>query len=529
MRRPQSSEVPQHNAAISSVFARPASPTARTRQLALPALLVVIAGGLLRLALAWRNLDALDTYFFPDDTYLSLGIARNLALGFGSTFDRQIATNGYQPLYVWLVAPIYWLFPNDLTLPIHLAVTLLAIAGTLAGWLVYLIVRRLATPWHATIACAIWMFDPVAVTHALNGLETGLAVLGIAATTGWYLARVRARDDVPTRDVLVLGLLTGLTILTRVDQCVLLAAIGLDWLLDRRDRRALLQLALASLVVLAVALPWLALSWSVGAGPLPESGPAVRFNALAQAGGQPKWYLAALLLELSVLFTAPRSTGVLLCAGIIALLLLPSRRGQLLHAAGRRLRPLRFAAFYCAALSLAYWLYIPAYWFFDRYLHPVALFALIAGAAVLPDPRSLLPRARRLAGAAVLVFIVIEAGLTARFLAIQPAPDGYLTIARWVGANFGGQTVGMFQSGAAGYWADGVTVVNLDGVIDRTVLAARRDGRLGDELRRRHIQWVIDWEMTAGLPGDGDLRLGPPREIPGIQTWGSTWYLFKVE
>ncbi|NJL35183.1 MAG: hypothetical protein HC893_16660 [Chloroflexaceae bacterium] len=39
-------------------------------------LLVLGIGGLFRLLLAWRSLDVLDTLFFPDDTYLSLGIAR---------------------------------------------------------------------------------------------------------------------------------------------------------------------------------------------------------------------------------------------------------------------------------------------------------------------------------------------------------------------------------------------------------------------------------------------------------------------
>jgi hypothetical protein len=523
MYRQSPSEVFEQNGAVAGPSAAAAALPQRL------ALVALMAGGLLRLALAWRNLDALDSYFFPDDTYLSLGIARNLALGFGSTFDRQIATNGYQPLYVWLMTPVYWLLPAGPVMPIHLALTLLALAGTLTGWLLYRMVARLATPWQAALACAIWMLDPVVLTHAMNGLETGLALLGIAATAYWYLTRIRARDNVPARDVAILGLLAGLTILTRVDQCVLLAAIGLDWLLDRRDRQTLGHLALAGLIALVINAPWLALSWSIGTGPLPESGAAVRFNALAQANGRPGWYLAALLLALSVLLTAPRSTAVLVCAGVLALLLRRKHRGLMLRAAAERLRPLRFAAFYSIALLAAYWLYIPAYWFFDRYLHPIALFALIAGIVAMPGLPNRAPRFRRAASVAIGAFLLIEAAFSARFLLSQPEPDGYLTIARWADANLAGQTVGMFQSGAAGYWAQQITVVNLDGVIDRSVLAARRDGRLGDELRRRHVDWVIDWETTAGLPADGELHLGPPQEIPGIRTWGSKWYLFKVE
>jgi hypothetical protein len=507
------------------------SPGKRLVPFATLTLLIVLAGGLLRLALAWRDLGALDTLFFPDDTYLSLGIARNIALGFGSTFDRQIPTNGYQPLYVWLMTPVYWMLPDDRVLPIHIALTLLALASTATGWLIYRIVERLATPWHAMIACAIWMFDPIVLMHSMNGLETGIAMLGIAATTFWYLTHIRARDDVPLRDTLILGLLAGLTILTRVDQGVLLAAIGLDWLLDRRDRRTLVQLVQVGLVALLVNLPWLAFGWSIGAGLLPESGAGVRFNALSQANGRASWFLAALVLALSVILTGPRSTMLLLVVGVVSVLVLrlrsqPVRWPQRLR---QHLRPLRFAAFYSIAMLLAYWLYIPAYWFFDRYLHPIAFFALLAGAIGLPDPHTLALRPRRVFGGLVLAFLLIEAAFSARYLLATPQPDGYLTIARWVQANMAGQTVGAYQAGAIGYWADQTQVVVLDGVVDRTALEARQTGRMGEELRQRGVDWVLDWVTTAGLPGDGDLGLEAPQEIPEIQTWGRRWYLFKVK
>ncbi|NJO06902.1 MAG: glycosyltransferase family 39 protein [Chloroflexaceae bacterium] len=187
-------------------------------------LLVLGIGGLFRLLLAWRSLDVLDTLFFPDDTYLSLGIARNIALGYGSTFDRVVLTNGYQPLYVWLMVPVYWLLPNDLLLPIHIALTMLALVGIVTGWLVYLIARHLATPWHGVVAAAIWMLDPRVIGQNLNGLETGIAVLGMAATAYWYLSRIRDHTQIPLWRVAVLGVLAGLTILTRVDQVVFVGA-----------------------------------------------------------------------------------------------------------------------------------------------------------------------------------------------------------------------------------------------------------------------------------------------------------------
>ncbi len=186
----------------------------------------------------------------------------------------------------------------------------------------------------------------------------------------------------------------------------------------------------------------------------------------------------------------------------------------------QHLRPLRFAAFYSIAMLLAYWLYIPAYWFFDRYLHPIAFFALLANVIALPDPRTLALRARRVLSGLVLAFLLIEIAFSARYLLITPQPDGYLTIARWVQTNLAGQTVGAYQAGAIGYWADQTQVVVLDGVVDRTALQARETGQVGEELRQRGISWVLDWTTTAGLPGDGDLRLEAPQEIPEISDLG---------
>jgi len=75
-----------------------------------------------------------------------------------------------------------------------------------------------------------------------------------------------------------------------------------------------------------------------------------------------------------------------------------------------------------------------------------------------------------------------------------------------------------------------VRVVNLDGVVDRTSLEARGEGRTMDQLRRREVDWVIDWTETPGLPVDGDL--GPVElqyRIPDVQSWDLPWNLFKVQ
>ena len=48
----------------------------------------------------------MPNFFYEDDSYFYLQIARNISQGFGSTFDGINPTNGYHPLWMWVVTII---------------------------------------------------------------------------------------------------------------------------------------------------------------------------------------------------------------------------------------------------------------------------------------------------------------------------------------------------------------------------------------------------------------------------------------
>ncbi|MEK7250053.1 MAG: hypothetical protein AAB209_06475, partial [Bacteroidota bacterium] len=58
----------------------------------------------IRCIVAARPLEYLDGLTIPDDAYLSLTIARNIAKGLGPLYGFEY-TNGFQPLYVFLMVP----------------------------------------------------------------------------------------------------------------------------------------------------------------------------------------------------------------------------------------------------------------------------------------------------------------------------------------------------------------------------------------------------------------------------------------
>ncbi|MEJ7652805.1 MAG: hypothetical protein WKH64_05415 [Chloroflexia bacterium] len=56
--------------------------------------------------------------YVPDDSYYYFEIARNL--GVRSTFDGVGQTNGYHPLWLLVITPIWWVFDGG-DAPVHLA------------------------------------------------------------------------------------------------------------------------------------------------------------------------------------------------------------------------------------------------------------------------------------------------------------------------------------------------------------------------------------------------------------------------
>ncbi len=67
-----------------------------------------------------------------DDGYYALSVARNIALGNGITIDGSVPTNGFQPLFVFLSAPAFFMAGGDRVLGIRFVLVIhwLFYAGT---------------------------------------------------------------------------------------------------------------------------------------------------------------------------------------------------------------------------------------------------------------------------------------------------------------------------------------------------------------------------------------------------------------
>ncbi|MCK4660775.1 MAG: glycosyltransferase family 39 protein, partial [Phycisphaerae bacterium] len=142
---------------------------------------------------------------------------------------------GFQPLYVFLMVPVYLLVPaGNLTLPVHIAGTLLAIAGTATAGVFYLIALRLFSRLAALCVLFFFTISHYFVATDINGLETSLYGLTLSGTLYYYLTRFVQGRSPSHKQCAVLGVLAGLTMLARVDAGFFLVCVALHFVWERR-------------------------------------------------------------------------------------------------------------------------------------------------------------------------------------------------------------------------------------------------------------------------------------------------------
>jgi len=470
----------------------------------------------LRLALVWSGWG--DRYVVTDDAYYYFAIARNVVAGLGSTFDGIAPTNGYHPLYLLTLLPVWFAARSlhwDAWTPVRVALSLCAAFDVGAGLLLHRLVKRHFSARGATWAAALWLFSPLSALLAMRGVESALAALLLVA---FLLASARALErgapGVPA--AAGVGALLGLAALARTDNAPLLAlALAVQLALAARAARSGPGAALRALLVAggAAALvlsPWWLWCWR-------------RFGTIAQVSGVAKMRNHAVFGHLPTAsgaaspgrvlrslfafawssaryatgeeFAPPRWTRVL--APLVAVAL-GAALAVALRRARRAGRPAAVALLaaggtYVLAHMLVYAFVLRSYatWYA---VNPLLVLALAAGAAIAPRPadaparRGPSPR-----GALATAACALAAALLAvRFFTLHPPdPRGpWRDEVRVFGAIRheapAVRTVGLYNAGRLGYFVPTLgpwRITNLDCVVNNAAFAAWERGAYDD--------WVI--------------------------------------
>lgn len=505
--------------------------------------LILFIGLALRLWIALTKPEVL----WIDDSFYSLGIARNIAAGTGWTHDGIHVTNGFQPLYVFLMVPFYWLLPTQAYLVPVLALVLQSVLNVLTGLLLYRLLDHTLGWQGAFLSLVCWCLSPYIIS-GVNGLETPIQAFLIVLTSYHYVLHWRpvlllgpsgrARNSA----ALALGAALGLLALTRIDSLIFAAAVLLDlcarMILGARHGKqrwshAARSAALLGVSLLVIVLPWFLSSYFITGKVAFESGGANRLRSLAQYRGTNiyTYHISGLVPNLQVgagtsfmpwLALIRRryvalTLALLFGAGLAAVRLRCAR-----EKAQECLLSLSFLLWFGIGLMGAYVFYQFSAWNWGRYFYGVGIAGIVLMAIWVQTVYQALvgalgPLRPRLADHAYT-------SLTLLFVLLMPISqpvgtnpvltssiDWYTasqyTAAEWLSTHTPPDVrVAAFQSGIIGYFSER-TVINLDGVVNSEALPYYLDQNIARYLRLSDVKYLVDWRSFTETVDftEGDL------------------------
>ena len=266
------------------------------------ALFALFIGGILAYgaAFAWYMLANFDLvnllHLNIDDAFYYFKIAQYLAEGEFSTFDGGISrTNGYHPLWLFMITPFYWVFDKEAALFAIKALEIMLIAGSVA--LIATAARFVRLPWYL-------MFAALPMLNGNHGMLIGmeaaasLFMLSLLFLTLCLYIRGRGRSRWLLASVVFVLPWVRLEYVA-ISLTATTALCFIEWLWQDRQPGASLRARARSIPVLNATVPFLAAcagilvyfayNWLVFGGILPVSGVSKTLWALhywEQEGGK---------------------------------------------------------------------------------------------------------------------------------------------------------------------------------------------------------------------------------------------------
>lgn len=160
-----------------------------------------------------------------DDSFITMQVAKEVALGHGFSFDGLHLTTGSSPLWTYLIATLQLLPEKDLAVRATLLFSTICGAG--CAYVTYRMASKLSdSRAAATAAGVLAALMPVQFFNAMNGMETGFFSLLILLALGGATGTLRF-NRLPILHALWTGIFLGVAVLTRADAVFAVAAIGL--------------------------------------------------------------------------------------------------------------------------------------------------------------------------------------------------------------------------------------------------------------------------------------------------------------
>jgi hypothetical protein len=485
---------------------------------------LVGAALVIRLVIAWAPLEWLLRTTLGDDPFYYFTIARSFAHGQGFTFDGVEPTNGFHPLWMAVLVPIFRV-PATRAGAVHAVLTLSALFDAIGVYVLFRLLRTLGVAIAVAAAVVgLYVASPVLLSTSgpMNGLETALNVALTSTVLLWYW-RARSSDAASRSVSLPLGLSSGLLLLARTDNAVLLLALYAQLLwVARRERGRRRAVMAAGALALGMLAPWVAWCQLRFGSPVAVSGRAAAYftrQLVAAEGWTVRDYAIKAVKNLAALatyfpiFHLNTASFVRAASGNLFLVLTAggAALGAIRDAApfdrarfAGRLRPwlapllggVAFVGIHTArAVELRGWYYIG--------LLPI-LFVVLA---------LIVEQARRAAAVLTAIGVVVWCVSMAAGLRSRCGESAAYEMIDVVNRRVNVETVlGSWNAGLFGYFYTGGTVVNLDGLVNNRAYDEMRARSLRAYAAGRHVGYLLDAPGAIELASpywNGGAPMGP--------------------
>ncbi|HTO08566.1 MAG TPA: hypothetical protein VMR86_16075 [Myxococcota bacterium] len=162
---------------------------------------------------------------FEDDAYYYLVIARNVAAGRGFTVDGISLTNGFQPLWMWLLVPVAWLCSGDTHVLLGLAQVFVVLLTCVSGGLLFDLLRTTCGFRPACFGTAVLLVPPF-LNVLVSGMEAALVLLVFLLLVRELFAGGALERPEPRLRDLRAGVWLGLLLLARLDAVFVAVALA---------------------------------------------------------------------------------------------------------------------------------------------------------------------------------------------------------------------------------------------------------------------------------------------------------------
>jgi predicted small integral membrane protein len=200
--------------------------------------------------------SSLINWYSSDDAFYYFKTAQNITEGHGVTFDRLGRDSGFHPLWMLICIPIFALARFDLILPLRLLVIVSGIINAATAVILFRLLVRYLSREAAMLLSMVWAFIPhIQSVTAQMGMESTInaffVVLLIYQVSG---LNAGSDDEKPGyRNILLLGLIAALTLLSRLDNLFLVAMVGLWFIFRKSQLRYLIPLHVTMIIVSVIA------------------------------------------------------------------------------------------------------------------------------------------------------------------------------------------------------------------------------------------------------------------------------------